>query len=146
LITFPDREALQAARQELVEGQAALVSPELPLRVNLSAQDNVALIPLYQKDLTARNAAQEAIALLSQLGFAKLAPKRESDMSPAEKFITQLARAIMLKRPRLIIDRPGAMLYDIHYPPFIESLRSRVPGEQAWEIFDFIWNRPLYEP
>ncbi len=146
MITFPDREALHTARQELAEGQVAMVSLDFPLRVNLSAQDNVALIPLYQKDLTARKAAQEAVALLSLLGFAKLAPKRESDMSPAEKFITQLARAIMLKRPRLIIDRPGAMLYDIHYPPFIQSLRSRVPGEQAWEIFDFIWNRPLYEP
>jgi ABC-type sugar transport system ATPase subunit len=96
--------------------------------------------------LTAARAAQEAIALLSRLGFAASAPKRESDMSPAEKFITQLARAIMLKRPRLIIDRPGAMLYDINYPPFIQLLRSRVPGEQAWEIFDFVWNRPLYQP
>jgi predicted ABC-type transport system involved in lysophospholipase L1 biosynthesis ATPase subunit len=127
------------------EGQAALVSLDFPLRVNLSAQDNIALIPLYQKDLSARRSAQEAIALLGQLGFAGLAPKREADMSPAEKFITQLARAIMLKRRRLIIDRPGAMLYDIHYPPFIQSLRSRVPGEQAWEIFDFDWNRPLYQ-
>lgn len=122
-----------------------MVSLDFPLRVNLSAQDNIALIPLYQKDLSARKAVQEAIALLDQLGFAGLAPKREADMSPAEKFITQLARAIMLKRPRLIIDRPGAMLYDIHYPPFIQSLRSRVPGEQAWEILDFDWNRPLYQ-
>ncbi|HYP68343.1 MAG TPA: hypothetical protein VEP67_08835 [Thiobacillaceae bacterium] len=127
------------------EGQAALVSLDFPLRVNLSAQDNIALIPLYQKDLSARRSAQEATALLGQLGFAALAPKREADMSPAEKFVAQLARAIMLKRPRLIIDRPGAMLYDVHYPPFIQSLRSRVPGEQAWEIFDFDWNRPLYQ-
>lgn len=146
MIAFPDRDALHAARQGLAEAQVALVSPDLPLRVNLSAQDNIALIPLYQKDLSARKSAQEAIALLSQLGFAALGPKREADMSPAEKFVAQLARAIMLKRARLIIDRPGAMLYDIHYPPFIESLRSRIPGEQAWEIFDFIWNRPLYEP
>jgi ABC-type polar amino acid transport system ATPase subunit len=129
----------------LPERQVAMVSLDFPLRVNLSAQDNIALIPLYQKDLSARKAAQEAIALLEQLGFSGLAPKREADMSPAEKFITQLARAIMLKRPRLIIDRPGAMLYDIHYPPFIQSLRSRVPGEQAWEILDFDWNRPLYQ-
>jgi ABC-type molybdenum transport system ATPase subunit/photorepair protein PhrA len=109
------------------------VSPDLPLRVNLSAQENVALIPLFQKDL-------------GQLGFTELAPKREADMSAAEKFTTLLARAIMLKRSRLIIDRPGAMLYDVHYPSFIQLLRSRVPGEQTWEIFDFVWNRPLYEP
>ncbi|MGA7180484.1 MAG: hypothetical protein WBX11_12965 [Thiobacillaceae bacterium] len=118
----------------------------MPLRVNLSAQENVALIPLFQKDLSASQAAQEAKALLGQLGFTELAPKREADMSAAEKFTTLLARAIMLKRSRLIIDRPGAMLYDVHYPSFIQLLRSRVPGEQTWEIFDFVWNRPLYEP
>lgn len=122
------------------------MSPDLPLRVNLSAQENVALIPLFQKDLSASQAAQEAKALLGQLGFTELAPKREADMSAAEKFTTLLARAIMLKRSRLIIDRPGAMLYDVHYPSFIQLLRSRVPGEQTWEIFDFVWNRPLYEP
>jgi ABC-type lipoprotein export system ATPase subunit len=146
LISFANREALQAARNELEEAQVALVSPDLPLRVNLSAQENVALIPLYQKDLSAPQAAQEANVLLGQLGFPELAPKREADMSAAEKFITLLARAIMLKRSRLIIDRPGAMLYDVHYPPFIQLLRSRVHGEQTWEIFDFVWNRPLYEP
>jgi predicted ABC-type transport system involved in lysophospholipase L1 biosynthesis ATPase subunit len=116
------------------------------LRVNLSAQDNVALIPLFQKDLSAARAAKEAAALLNQLGFPELTPKREADMTAAEKFITLLARAIMLKRNRLIIDRPGAMLYDVHYPPFIQLLGSRVQGEQTWEIFDFVWNRPLYEP
>jgi ABC-type arginine transport system ATPase subunit len=115
------------------------------LRVNLTAQDNIALIPLYQKDMSTSQAAKETGELLGQLGYADLAPKRESDMSPAEKFVTQLARAIMLKRPRLVIDRPGALLYDIHYPPLIRLLRSRIPGEQTWEIFDFVWNRPLYE-
>jgi predicted ABC-type transport system involved in lysophospholipase L1 biosynthesis ATPase subunit len=144
-MTYPDREALQAARNALVDGQVALVSPELPLRVNLSAQENVALVPLYLKDLTTPQAAREAADLLGQLGYANLSPKREADMSPAERFITQLARALMLKRSRLIIDRPGAMLYDVHYPEFIRLLRSRVPGEQTWEIFDFAWNRPLYE-
>lgn len=121
------------------------MSPDLPLRVNLSAQENIALIPLYQKHLGTAEAAKEAGALLAQLGFADVAPKRESDMSAAEKFVTQLARALMLKRSRLVIDRPGAMLYDVHYPTFIRQLRSRIQGEPGWEIFDFAWNRPLYE-
>lgn len=144
-MTFADRDALQAARKELVENRVALVSPDLPLRVNLSALENVALIPTYQQNLSTPKAAEKANALLAQLGFPDLPPKREADMSPAEKFVTLLARALMLKRSRLIIDRPGAMLYDVHYPSFIQQLRSRVPGEQTWEIFDFVWNRPLYE-
>jgi ABC-type lipoprotein export system ATPase subunit len=137
--------ALQAARNELSATQVALISPELPLRVNLSAMDNIALIPLYQKNKNAPQAAKEAADLLGQLGFADLCPKREADMNSAEKFVTLLARAIMLKRERLVIDRPGALLYDVHYPPFIQLLRSRLEGDQAWDIFDFVWNRPLYE-
>ena len=66
-------------------------------------------------------------------------------MNPSERFVTKLARALILRRPRLVIERPGAMLYDIPYPEFLRQLAARHEGAPArWEVFDFDWNRPLY--
>jgi predicted ABC-type transport system involved in lysophospholipase L1 biosynthesis ATPase subunit len=125
--------------------QTALVSPELPLRANLSARENIALIPLYQKHFGAAEASRQAQALLEQLGFAAIGDKRDPDMNPAERFVAKLGRALILKRPRLVIERPGAMLYDIPYPAFLRQLAARVAESPAeWEVFDFDWNRPLY--
>lgn len=129
------------------EGEAALVSQDLPLRANLSAQENIALIPLYQKTRDAAEPGQQALSLLDKLGFAAIAGKRDPDMTPSERFVTKLARALILKRTRLIIERPGAMLYDIPYPAFLRDLASRIDeGPAKWEILDFDWNRPLYGP
>ncbi|KAB2313905.1 hypothetical protein F8A87_01310 [Betaproteobacteria bacterium SCN2] len=126
--------------------QAALVSPDLPLRANLSARENIALIPLYQRHYSAGEAARQAQALLEQLGFATIADKRDPDMSPSERFVAKLGRALILRRPRLVIERPGAMLYDIHYPAFLREIAARFEDTPAnWEVFDFDWNRPLYD-
>ncbi|MEQ1661473.1 MAG: hypothetical protein ABL877_02130 [Thiobacillus sp.] len=122
----------------------ARVSHTLPLRANLSAQGNIALIPLYQRHLGAAESDRLALALLSQLGHADLAPLRDPDMQPAQRFVTQLARALMLDRPRLVIDQPGAMLYDVPYPHFIRELAARSESNHTWEIYDFSWNRTLY--
>ena len=65
-------------------------------------------------------------------------------MTPAQRFVTKLARALILKRSRLVIDRPGAMLYDVPYPEFIQQLAAQDSMNGIWEIFDFSWNRVLY--
>lgn len=65
-------------------------------------------------------------------------------MTPAQRFITKLARGVILRRPRLLIDRPGAMLYDVPYPAFIRRLAAQAELTGAWEIYDFSWNQPLY--
>jgi hypothetical protein len=125
--------------------EVALVSADLPLRANLSARENIALIPLYQKHYDAAEASRQAQALLEHLGFAAIGDKRDPDMNPSERFVAKLGRALILKRPRLVIERPGAMLYDIHYPAFLRELASRYDGAPAiWEAFDLDWNRPLY--
>jgi ABC-type lipoprotein export system ATPase subunit len=132
--------------KELRDEQAARVSLELPLRANLSARENVALIPLYQKHFDALESSRQAQHLLEELGFAEIADKRDPDMNAAERFVTKLARALILKRPRLVIECPGAMLYDIPYPAFMRQLAARFDGSPAkWEVFDFEWNRPLYD-
>ncbi len=123
----------------------ARVSPDLPLRANLSARDNIALIPLYQRHHSAAESNQQALLLLDQLGHADIADLRDPDMSPAQRFVTKLARALILRRPRLVIDRPGAMLYDVAYPQFIQHLAARIDSPDGkWEIYDFTWNRALY--
>lgn len=122
----------------------ARVSPDLPLRANLSAVDNVALIPLYQRHYSAVESTRQSLRLFEQLGYADIAPLRDPDMTPAQRFVTKLARALILRRPRLVIDRPGAMLYDVPYPAFIRELAARIESGGTWEILDFAWNDVLY--
>lgn len=123
----------------------ARVSLDLPLRANLSALDNIALIPLYQRHYSAAESARLAQAMLDQLGYADIALLRDPDMTPAQRFVAKLARALILKRPRLVIDRPGAMLYDVPYPAFIRQLAAQSDMAGTWEIFDFSWNQALYK-
>ena len=123
----------------------ARVSHELPLRANLSALDNIALIPIYQRHFGVDESNRQALGLLEQLGHADIAALRDPDMTPAQRFITKLARAIILRRPHLIIDRPGAMLYDVPYPAFIRELAAQADMAGTWEIFDFSWNQALYQ-
>jgi ABC-type polar amino acid transport system ATPase subunit len=122
----------------------ARVALDLPLRANLSALDNVALIPLYQRHFSAAESNRQAQGMLENLGYADIAPLRDPDMTPSQRFVAKLARALILKRPRLVIDRPGAMLYDVSHPLFIRQLAAQSGMTGTWEIFDFSWNRPLY--
>ena len=122
----------------------ARVAPDLPLRANLSAVDNIALIPLYQGHYSAPESGIRAQKLLEQLGHLDIALLRDPDMTPAQRFIAKLARALILKRPRLVIDRPGAMLYDVPYPDFIRRLAAQAEMAGTWEIYDFSWNQVLY--
>jgi ABC-type polar amino acid transport system ATPase subunit len=141
---FVDCDALQAALFALDVADVARISPELPLRANLSALDNIALIPLYQRHVSAAESGRQAMALLDQLDHADIATLRDPDMTVSQRFVTQLARALILQRPRLVIDRPGAMLYDVAYPEFIAQLAGRVASTPAWEIYDYNWNQALY--
>jgi ABC-type polar amino acid transport system ATPase subunit len=126
-------------------GDVARVALDLPLRANLSALDNIALIPLYQRHFSAAESVRQAQAMLDQLGHADIALLRDPDMTPSQRFVAKLARAIILKRPRLVIDRPGAMLYDVPYPEFIRQLAAQDAMAGTWEIFDFSWNQALYQ-
>ena len=135
---------MQAAVAALTD-EVARVSHELPLRANLSALDNIALIPIYQRHFSVDESNRQALYLLEQLGHANIAALRDPDMTPAQRFITKLARALILKRPRLVIDRPGAMLYDEPYPAFIRTLALQAEMAGTWEIFDFSWNQALYQ-
>ena len=117
-----------------LDADCARVSAELPLRANLSALDNVALIPLYQRGVGATRAAAEARALLERLGHAATLPLRDPDMDNGQ---------LVLGRPRLVIDTPAALLPDLRYPDFIRALAARVDGA-PWDVYDYAWNEALW--
>ncbi len=142
---FPDRVALAQAVAGLADETCARVSPALPLRVNLDALQNIALIRLYRKQAGSRAAETSARELLLRLGAAGVAARREADMTTRERFVVLLARALMLERPRLVIDQPGALLYDEPYAALMRELRQRAGGDKDWEVYDYAWNRVLYE-
>lgn len=133
---------MQAALAGL-DAECARVSADLPLRANLSALDNVALIPLYQRRVGAARAAAEALALLEQLGVHAIATLRDPDLDPAQRFAIKLARALALRRSRIVIDTPAALLPDVRYPDYIRALAARADGA-PWSLFDYAWNEALW--
>ena len=135
------REALAA------HAAAALVSPELPLRANLSALENVALVPQYRRDLDWNAAAREAMALLEQLGCAACAGKRDAALTHEERFQVKLLRAVAAAPDLVVIERPGYLLPDTQYPLFVDAALAALQGRFGeCMIIDYAWNVPLYPP
>lgn len=138
-----------AGRVALIEEQAAaaLISDSLPLRANLSVLENVAIVLQYRQNLNYDRAADLAWTLLGRLGQTGSAFKRDPDLGSNERFIAKLARALILPQPIIVIERPGLILPDCHYPSFLEATLACVEDlfEQCW-IVDYPWNEPLYAP
>jgi ABC-type lipoprotein export system ATPase subunit len=122
-----------------------LVSPDLPLRANLSVLDNIALIPQYQANLDYDAAADRAWSLLQRVGQSGAAFKRDPDLSHEERFVAKLLRAAIGRPPVILVDRPGMLLPDLHYPPYLEALLGSLADtlNDCW-ILDYTWNAPLY--
>lgn len=136
------RQAAIAARP-----QAALVSAELPLRANLTALENIALVPQYRRDLGWDAASAEAMALLEQLGCTSCAGKRDATLTHAERFQVKLLRAVAAAPALVLIERPGYLLPDTHYPPFVEAALAALQGRFGeCMVIDYAWNAPLYRP
>jgi len=138
-----------AERREALAAQsaAALVSPELPLRANLSALENIALVPQYRRDLDWAAASTEAMALLEQLGCADCAGKRDAALTHEERFQVKLLRAVAAMPALVVIERPGYLLPDTHYPPFVDTTLGALEGRfDECTIIDYAWNAPLYPP
>jgi ABC-type sugar transport system ATPase subunit len=138
-----------AARRTLLAAQTgtAQVSDALPLRANLSVLENVAIVLQYRRNLDYDRAADLAWTLLARLGQTDCAFKRDPDLTSNERFAAKLARALILPQPIIIIERPGLLLPDTHYPPFLDACLAAVEDlyEQCW-IVDYPWNEPLYAP
>lgn len=126
---------------------AARVTAELPLRANLSVLENIAVIPQYHDNLAYDAAADLAWALLARVGHTDCAFKRDPDLDHQERFVAKLLRAAITRPAVLIIDRPGMLLPDTHYPPLVDALLNPLADHlnDCW-IVDYRWNEPLYAP
>lgn len=124
-----------------------LVSPDMPLRANLSVLDNIALIPQYLANLDYEAAADQAWTLLLLAGQEGAAVKRDPDLSHEERFVAKLLRAAIGNPPVILVDRPGMLLPDTHYPPYLFNLLEKLADSlnDCW-ILDYRWNEPLYPP
>lgn len=138
-----------AARRQLLAEQAGvpLVSAEMPLRANLAVIENIALVPQYTRNLSYRNAVDVAWNLMLAVDRTEIAYRRDPALDHADRFVAKLLRAVVCQPPLLLIDRPALMLPDIHYPPFVHDMLTRLGHhlDTCW-ILDYTWNKPLYPP
>jgi ABC-type lipoprotein export system ATPase subunit len=142
---FDSSARMRDALALLANENVARVSPDFPLRANLSALENIALIPLFRDKRPRHESQAIAMQLLEALGHARSASLRDPDLDPGGRFAVKLARALVIGAARVVIDQPGAMLFDVAYPGFIAACMHGL-GERSgvWEVYDFAWNRPLY--
>lgn len=117
----------------------------MPLRANLSVLDNIALIPQYRDNLAYDDAADLSWSLLVKAGQEGAAFKRDPDLNHEERFVAKLLRAAIGRPPIVLVDRPGMLLPDTHYPPYLTALLEKLADSlnDCW-ILDYRWNEPLY--
>ncbi len=134
-----------AGQDFLGRDDIALVSPDMPLRANLSVLDNIALIPQYRGNLAYAKAADQAWALLVATGYQDCHAKRDPDLDHTERCVAKLLRAVISHPAIILIDRPAMLLPDTYYPPFLFSLLDRLAAEPGeCRIVDYQWNQALY--
>jgi ABC-type sugar transport system ATPase subunit len=120
---------------------------DLPLRANLSVLDNIGVIPQYRDNHSYAEAARAAWDLLARCGYTDCADKRDPDLRSDERFVAKLCRAVMIGRPLIVIDRPGLLLPDDDYPPFLAQIMAKLEGSfRNYLVLDYVWNKPLYAP
>lgn len=75
-----------------------------------------------------------------------IALKRDEDLTLTQRFAVKMARAIMLRRPLIVIDRPALLLADVPYPQVLHDILSCLQHEHSnHRIVDYIWNQSVYE-
>jgi ABC-type Na+ transport system ATPase subunit NatA len=80
------------------------------------------------------------------MGYQDIATKRDEDLSYSQRFAVKMARAIMLKRQLIVIDRPALLLPDVFYPQILRSTLACLLHEACeYVIIDYSWYTPLYE-
>jgi ABC-type Na+ transport system ATPase subunit NatA len=80
------------------------------------------------------------------MGYQDIATKRDEDLSHSQRFAVKMARAIMLKRQLIVIDRPALLLPDVFYPQILRSTLACLLHEACeYVIIDYSWYTPLYE-
>lgn len=140
----------EAARleQQAALADAAWVSPDLPLRANLSLLENIAIALQYRLNLPSDNAQARSWALLEQTELTAYAHQRDCDLAYSVRFAGKFLRALVSEPPRLVIDRPALLLPDIPYPRWLPAFLDRLNGVQPplppCLALDYTWNQVLW--
>ena len=95
----------------------------------LTARENVE-VPLRLAGYVAREARQQAEALLERFGLSQRLLHRPQDLSGGEKQRVALARALALRPPVIIADEPTGSLDSRNGEEVIRLLRQLVDDEQ----------------
>ena len=78
--------------------------------VDLSANENIALILEYHYHYSIKDATNYADKLLEKCGYKDIADKRPFGLSKIEKFIIQFIRAYVSPKKKIAIIKPFSML------------------------------------
>lgn len=125
--------------------RAAMVSDDLPLRANLSVQENITVVLQFRTNSYIGEANDIAWDLLRLVGGTDCAQRRDPELSTEERFIAKLLRAVVLTPPIILIDRPAQLLPDTNYPFFLNRTLLALGGKfEQCMILDYAWNAPLY--
>ena len=116
------------------------------MRVNLTALENIALITQFHHATPWKQASEQAQKLLDCTGHGDIALKRDEDLNMTQRFAVKMARAIMLRRPLVAIDRPALMLADVPYPDVLRAMLGCLQHEHSdHRVVDYVWNQSIYE-
>ena len=125
--------------------RAAMVSDELPLRSNLSVQENITVVLQFRTNSYIGEANDIAWDLLKLVDRTDCAQRRDPELSTEERFIAKLLRAVVMTPPIILIDRPAQLLPDTNYPFFLNRTLLALAGKfEQCLILDYAWNAPLY--
>lgn len=134
-------------RRQLLErhSEAVVVAARLPLRANLTVLQNIALVPEFHYGLDPEEAEHQTLTLIGHIGLRDAADLYNPDLTHEERFLAKLLRAAVLRPPMILLDRPGRMLPDTDYPPFLRRKLSALSGlVRKCIILDYRWNASLY--
>lgn len=91
-------------------------------------------------------AKDTALELLSRMDMESILGKRNSALTPEERFCIMLLRAAMVRDAILVLDRPFSILTNLRDGAFIMDALKKVDDLVAETyIFDYSWAESWYE-
>lgn len=140
-----DDDARSAALQDFVRQGALLVSATLPLRANLSAVENIAVVLRARSQCDEAQTAARALELLQLLGHVACAWLRDADLTCEQRCAVKIARALVGRPAQVVVDRPAMLLPNTDYPIWLLTRLTRASDCFAQcHVVDYLWNKPIY--
>ena len=134
---FEDYHTLQTY---VVENNLAVVSEDIPLLVDLSVNENIALILEYHYKYSVKNATIYTNQLLKKCGYIELSNKRPFKLNKKDKFIIQCIRAYVSPKDKVAIIKPFSMLDRVEDLSYITKLAD-ILDEKEMQIVDTAMHR-----